>query len=90
MTTNRREFLRELSGAGLMGSGAVEALAVGPLVCRVIDEESGRGVPARIRLLDARGMEVVPVGHPETLAKITIEYPEQKRSLPPRSRSDTR
>jgi hypothetical protein len=39
------------------------------ITCRVIDKESGRAVPARVRLLEATGKEVVPIGHVETLAE---------------------
>lgn len=36
---------------------------------RVVDRGSGRPVAARVRLLDSAGREVVPLGHPESLAE---------------------
>jgi hypothetical protein len=74
MPTDRRCFVRNVAatGAGLVLSGARKPVAAQegrPLTCRVIDEKSGRGVAARVRLLDARGREVVPIGHAEPLAK---------------------
>src|SRR6202043_3813620 len=39
-----------------------------PRVCRVIDSGSGRPLPARIRLVDARDNELVPLGHSRELA----------------------
>ena len=72
---NRRRFLEDLvrSGIALHGSAtlapaAAQAQVDGkPIVCRVIDAASGQGTAARIRLLDRRGEEVVPRGHPATL-----------------------
>ncbi len=61
----RRRFLRELAGAGL---GWRLAAAPGqPIVCRITDRDAARPVPARVRLVDARGNEVVPLGHPAAL-----------------------
>lgn len=36
---------------------------------RVVDRRSGLPVAARVRLLDSAGREVVPLGHPESLAE---------------------
>ncbi|MCW5978212.1 MAG: CehA/McbA family metallohydrolase [Bryobacteraceae bacterium] len=65
MFTDRRRFLRGVASAAL---GRQLAAQGKPVVCRVTDVHSGRAVPARVRLLDARGNEVVPVGHPASLA----------------------
>lgn len=74
MRFNRRDFLRSLT-TGSTGcyvssilpptrlGGAQES---GTALCRVLDE-SGRETAARIRLIDAQGREMVPVGHPEAL-----------------------
>ena len=39
------------------------------MVCRVIDRDSGRPVPARVRLMDEHSNEVVPLGHAPALAE---------------------
>ncbi len=49
----------------MAGGAAVVSAQGGPVTGRVVDEETGRVVPARIRLLDANDREVVPVGHVE-------------------------
>ena len=36
--------------------------------CKIVDEQSGRPATARLRLMDARGNDIVPVGHPTELA----------------------
>jgi hypothetical protein len=74
MPTDRRRFVRDVAatGAGLLVSGAMKPATAQEgraITCRVVDERSGRGVPARVRLLDARGEEVVPLDHPQTLAQ---------------------
>ncbi len=72
MPAHRRRFLRDLAatGAGLIVSGAPARTEEGhPVRCRVVDADSGRPVPARVRLVDARGNETVPIGHSEQLAK---------------------
>jgi hypothetical protein len=38
------------------------------LPCKIIDARSGRPISARLRLTDARGNDVVPIGHPSELA----------------------
>ncbi len=65
----RREFLRgtAIGGAGLLVPGAAQEGR--SVTCRVIDRRTGRGTPARVRLLDARGREVVPLGHSGGLAQ---------------------
>ncbi len=39
------------------------------VVCRVVDASSEQPVPARLRLLDTSGREVLPIGHPAELAE---------------------
>ncbi|MBI5086884.1 MAG: hypothetical protein HZB13_20090, partial [Acidobacteria bacterium] len=57
---SRRDFLL----------GAAPSLLDGrPLEVRIVDKDSGRPVPARVRLLAADGAEVVPIGHAPQLAK---------------------
>lgn len=62
----RRELLCGLT-AGVAGrlQGAGERL----MECRIVDKESGRPTPARIRLMDSRGRQVVPHGHPQDLTE---------------------
>jgi len=68
---DRRRFLREastglwLSAASGAGFGAPAGDAI---QCKIVDAESGQPVPARLRLTDARGRDVVPLGHPTELA----------------------
>jgi hypothetical protein len=61
---NRRRFLHQVA-AGACGSAAAQT--GNPVRCRIVEEPSGRAVPARIRLTDARGNDVVPLGHPAEL-----------------------
>jgi hypothetical protein len=63
---SRRRFLAA-AGAGLPAS-AQTAQSGQPILCRVIDRETGRLVPARVRLVDQHSNELVPLGHPSTLA----------------------
>lgn len=56
---NRRSFL---SGLPLLSAGE-------PVTCRVVDQGTKQETAARIRLVDAQGAEVVPLGHAETLAQ---------------------
>ncbi|MEW5975855.1 MAG: CehA/McbA family metallohydrolase [Acidobacteriota bacterium] len=76
MSATRRRFLQRIgwSGAGLcfptppqIGFRA-QTDGETTLTCRVQDSASGATVPARIRLLDQAGQEVVPLGHPAQLA----------------------
>jgi len=73
MPSSRRRFLEDLAyGVALAPAAARPAAAQSdgkPLVCRVVDAASGRATAARIRLVDAGGEEVVPIGHPETLSE---------------------
>src|SRR3979490_2967315 len=64
----RRGFLRAAPVAGVARlAGAQSSGAARPIVCRVIDSASGRPVPARVRLVDARGDELVPLDHSREL-----------------------
>jgi len=65
----RRGFLRTVPAAGLARLAAGQSSeASQPIVCRVVDSESGQPVPARVRLVDALGNELVPLGHSRDLA----------------------
>ena len=65
----RRGFLGAAASAGIARPAlAQSADPAQPIVCRVIDSGSGRPVPARVRLVDARGNELVPLGHSRELA----------------------
>lgn len=68
---NRRRFLQDaggsiwLSAAGGIGWAAQTGNAV---KCRIVDGSTGAPLSARLRLTDARGNPVVPLGHPAALA----------------------
>ena len=65
----RRGFLGTAAGAGIARLAAAQSVSSSqPIVCRVIDSGSGRPVPARVRLVDALGNELVPLGHSRELA----------------------
>lgn len=69
---NRRHFLRGLSTGGWLSTGRGGAFGAPDgkaIACRITD--SGRPVSARLRLTDARGNDVVPLGHPTELAPDT-------------------
>jgi hypothetical protein len=71
MVTDRRKFLRNAAAGGIgwqLVPGEARAFAE-PIVCRVVDVESGRPSPARVRLVDRWGREVVPLGHSADLAE---------------------
>jgi hypothetical protein len=68
---NRRRFLRDAGASACLSAARGIGLAVptgNALPCKIIDESSGRPISARLRLTDARGRDVVPVGHPSELA----------------------
>lgn len=77
MSLSRRRFLRDAvtTGAGLCMSNAFHSVSKanagdsGPITCQVLDAQSGQPLAARLRLLDAQDREVVPLGHPESLAE---------------------
>ncbi len=61
----RRGFL----GAATSISMPAAAQTTGqPIICRVIDQSTGKPVPARVRLVDQYSNEVIPLGHSGTLA----------------------
>jgi hypothetical protein len=65
----RRGFLGNVAGAGLARFAAAQSPgSTQPVVCRVIDSATGKPVPARVRLVDALGKELVPLGHSGELA----------------------
>jgi len=61
----RRVFL---GAAASVSSPATAQVAGQPITCRVIDQSTGRPVPARVRLVDQYLNDVVPVGHSATLS----------------------
>ena len=65
---SRRGFLFDSSAGLWVGAGEGREVRV-----RVLDAETGRPVAARVRLLDARGGEVVPIGHAASLADGAVE-----------------
>jgi len=76
MPSNRRYFLRQAgaTGASLLFSTTFDTSSVpdsaqeNAITCRVVDAKTGHETAARIRLLDALGRDVAPVGHPQTLS----------------------
>ena len=76
MSLHRRKLLSNvgLSGAGFFLSRSLEsdgqsgATSDATVACLILDKATGKPVPARVRLINARGEEVVPLGHPQTLA----------------------
>ena len=65
----RRSFLGTAAGAALRPAASGQTAASGQaIVCRIVDQESGRPVPARVRLVDENSNEVVPLGHAGGLA----------------------
>jgi hypothetical protein len=58
----RRSFLAAAgSGIGLPADAQIAASGQ-PIVCRIVDQETGRPVPARVRLVDEHSNELVPLG----------------------------
>jgi hypothetical protein len=67
---SRRGFLGAVAAAPLTQVCRAQLRSPGEaIVCRVIDADSGRPVPARVRLVDEHSNEVVPVGHVPALAE---------------------
>jgi hypothetical protein len=65
----RRGFLGTAAGAGIARLAPAQSVgSAQPAVCRVVDSASGRPVPARVRLVDAYGNQLVPLGHSRELA----------------------
>lgn len=69
MSLHRRRFLRDAGGLLLYPASGLALSPDGAVECRVVDAASGHPVPARVRLHNARGEEVVPLGHAPTLAE---------------------
>ncbi|MGH9839227.1 MAG: hypothetical protein ACREEM_10625 [Blastocatellia bacterium] len=77
MPSSLRYFLRQagVTGASLLFSASFETGSApdsrqeNAITCRVVDAELGHETAARIRLLDARGRDVAPVGHPQILSE---------------------
>jgi hypothetical protein len=68
---NRRGFLRDLAAAAATQTltGAPPPQPGSPIKCRIVDARGGNPLAARVRLLDTRGNEVVPLGHPSRLTE---------------------
>lgn len=58
---SRRGFLGAATAAAAQPTAAQTSGK--PLLCRIVDKESGKPVPARLRLVDEHSNEVVPEGH---------------------------
>ena len=65
---NRRQFLFDNS-AGLW----LTATDGREIKIRILDDGTSRPTAARVRLLDAQGAEVIPIGHPTSLAENAVE-----------------
>src|SRR3954454_19587456 len=66
----RRGFLGAVAAAQIAQPARAQTTASGQsIVCRVIDRDTGRPVPARVRLVDEHSNEVVPLGHAPALAE---------------------
>jgi len=66
----RRGFLGAVAAAQVARPAQAQTAASGQaILCRVIDRDSGRPVPARVRLVDQYSNEVVPLGHAPALAE---------------------
>jgi hypothetical protein len=63
----RRGFLSAAAASIASDAAPQTTSASQPIVCRVIDSASGKPTPARLRLVDARGNELVPLGHSRDL-----------------------
>jgi hypothetical protein len=71
MPQNRRRFLTDaVAGAYLASARGFGLAAPNPnaVLCKIAEERSGRALAARVRLTDARGKDIVPLGHPSELA----------------------
>src|SRR5437764_15136678 len=67
---SRRGFLGTVAAAPLAKTGRAQTAAPeDAIVCRVIDRDTGRPVPARVRLVDEHTNEVTPLGHVPALAE---------------------
>jgi hypothetical protein len=67
---SRRGFLAAVAAAKIVAPARGQTGASGqPIVCRVVDQDSGQPVPARVRLVDEHSNEVVPLGHAPALSE---------------------
>jgi len=69
LNCSRRGFLGAVAAAPFAQSSFAQTTSPGEIVCRVIDRDTGRPVPARVRLVDEHSNEVVPLGHEPALAE---------------------
>lgn len=69
LNCSRRGFLGVVAAAPFAQSSFAQTTSPGEIVCRVIDRDTGRPVPARVRLVDEHSNEVVPLGHEPALAE---------------------
>jgi hypothetical protein len=67
--STRRGFLGAAAATLATQARAQTGNSGQPIICRVIDRDSGRPVPARVRLVDEHSNEVVPLGHVPALAE---------------------
>src|SRR5258706_5289942 len=68
---DRRRFLRDAGAAVWLSAGDRLARAApdgGAISGKIVDEQSGQPISPRLRLTDAHGNDVVPLGHPSELA----------------------
>jgi hypothetical protein len=63
----RRQFIHGVVAGGLSRRVASSQVP-GGIVCRFVDAETSQPIAVRVRLVDSQGREVVPRGHPETIA----------------------
>jgi len=69
MAQNRRRFLIDtVAGAYLSAADGLTAPTANAVQCKIVDGRSGQPMAARVRLTDARGNDIVPLGHPSELA----------------------
>jgi hypothetical protein len=65
MSMKRRQFIQGVVAGGL-GRIAARSRTAESVTCRFVDVASGQPVAVRVRLVDALGREVVPLGHADT------------------------
>jgi hypothetical protein len=69
MAQNRRRFLIDTTaGAYLSAADGLAAPTANAVQCKIVEGRSGQPMAARVRLTDARGNDIVPLGHPSELA----------------------
>lgn len=68
---DRRRFLYDAGAGVLLSAGGRLALSApdgNAIRCKIVDRRSGKPTPARLRLTDVRGTDIVPEGHASELA----------------------